>query len=110
MYGRNIKILRLPVGHSELNPIELIWAQVKSEVARKNTMFKITDVKYFMNNALQGVTGLNWSKAINNVRGCVFEGRFWRPCCSCRTISCSIKVIGIRPMAPVLNIGPLEGI
>ena len=28
---------RLPVGHCELNPIELIWAQVKGEVAKTNT-------------------------------------------------------------------------
>ena len=62
MYGKDIKILRLPVGHSELNPIELIWVQVKSEVARKNTSFKIADVKCSMSNALQGVTRLNWSK------------------------------------------------
>ena len=28
--GKDIQILRLPVGHSELNPVELILAQVKS--------------------------------------------------------------------------------
>ena len=33
--GKCIVILRLPVGHSELNPIELIWAKVKIEVAKK---------------------------------------------------------------------------
>ena len=62
MYGRDIKILRLPDGHSELSSIELLWAQVKSEVARKNTTFKIVDVKCLMNNALQGATRLNWPK------------------------------------------------
>ena len=45
MYGKEIKILWLPVGHSEVNPIELIWAEVKSDVARKNTTFKIAYVK-----------------------------------------------------------------
>ena len=29
--------LRLPVGHCELNPIELAWAQVKGYAAKKNT-------------------------------------------------------------------------
>ncbi len=29
--------LRLPVGHCELDPIELVWAQVKGYVARNNT-------------------------------------------------------------------------
>ena len=76
MYGRDIKILRLSVGHSELNLIDLIWAQVKSEVARKNTTFKIADVKCLMNNALQGDTILNWSKAINHVLK--VEDTFWK--------------------------------
>ena len=52
---------------TELTPVELIWVQVKSEVVRKNTTFKIAEVKCLMNNALQGVTRLNWSKAINHV-------------------------------------------
>ena len=42
---KDIKILRLPVGHSELNAVKLIWAQVKTEVAKKNTTFKIADVQ-----------------------------------------------------------------
>ena len=29
--------LRLPVGHCELNPIEMVWAQVKGHAARNNT-------------------------------------------------------------------------
>ena len=33
--GKSIELLWLPVGHSELNPTELIWAQIKSEVAQK---------------------------------------------------------------------------
>ena len=74
---RDIKILRLPVGHSELNPIELVWAQLKSEVARKNTTFKIANFKCLMNNALQGVTRLNWSKDINHVLK-VEDASFWK--------------------------------
>ncbi|KAJ8912064.1 hypothetical protein NQ315_016753 [Exocentrus adspersus] len=38
-------VLRLPPYHCELNPIEMIWAQVKNDVAARNTTFKITDVK-----------------------------------------------------------------
>ena len=30
---RGITVLRLPPYHCELNPIELVWAQVKGEVA-----------------------------------------------------------------------------
>ena len=29
--GKNVKVLWLPVAHCELNPIELVWATVKSE-------------------------------------------------------------------------------
>lgn len=61
-----VKILRLPVGHSELNAIELIWAQVKNEVARKNVTFKITDVKALMEEALENVNAGNWKKAIKH--------------------------------------------
>ena len=66
--GKDIRILRLPVGHSELNAIELIWAQVKSEVARKNTTFKIRAVKELLTNALQNVTKANWKKAIDHTK------------------------------------------
>ena len=64
--GKEIFILRLPIGHCELNPIELIWAQTKSEVARKNTKFNITTVKELMIKALNNVTVENWKKAIGH--------------------------------------------
>ena len=66
-HGKNIVLLRLPVGHSELNAIELIWAQTKNEVARKNVTFKLADVQNLMNEALSNVTAKNWEKAINHV-------------------------------------------
>ena len=63
---KDISIFRLPIGHSELNAIELIWAQVKTEVAKKNTTFKLKDVKELMENALKNVTPENWKKAISH--------------------------------------------
>jgi hypothetical protein len=33
------------VRHCELNPIELIWAQVKGFVAKNNTTFRLKDAK-----------------------------------------------------------------
>ena len=33
------EVIRTPVRHCELNPIELIWAQVKGFVAKNNTTF-----------------------------------------------------------------------
>ena len=64
---KDIQILRLLVGHSELNPIELIWVQVKSEVARKNTTFKIKDVQTLVCETLRNVTKEDWGKAIKHV-------------------------------------------
>ena len=34
--GKDIKVLFLPVGHCELNPIELVWAYVKGKVSQLN--------------------------------------------------------------------------
>jgi transposase len=38
-------VIRLPPYHCELNPIELVWSQVKGYVARNNTTFKMEDVR-----------------------------------------------------------------
>jgi hypothetical protein len=39
------EVLRTPVSHCELNPIELIWAQVKGFVAENNTTFRLPACK-----------------------------------------------------------------
>lgn len=38
-------ILRLPPYHPELNPIEMVWAQVKNRFRQLNTTFKLDDVR-----------------------------------------------------------------
>ena len=37
------KVLRLPVTHPELNPIELAWSVVKGYVAKHNQKFTLKD-------------------------------------------------------------------
>lgn len=37
---KNIEVLRLPPYHCKLNPIEMIWGQVKGYVAGENKTFK----------------------------------------------------------------------
>ncbi|XP_055932005.1 uncharacterized protein LOC129962281 [Argiope bruennichi] len=64
-YGHTI--LRLPPYHSELNPIEMIWSQIKGHVARENKTFKLNDVKELVIQAIQKVTIDNWKKCINHV-------------------------------------------
>ena len=47
------------MGHSELNAIEFLQAQMNTEVAQKSTKFKITDVKALANISLENVTVKN---------------------------------------------------
>jgi len=39
------EVIRLPPYHCQYNPIELIWAQVKSQVAKNNNTFKMVDIE-----------------------------------------------------------------
>ncbi|KAF0759632.1 DDE 3 domain-containing protein [Aphis craccivora] len=59
------EVVRLPPYHCQYNPIEMIWAQVKRQVATKNTTFKIADVEKLMHEAINSVTKEDW---INCVR------------------------------------------
>ncbi|XP_050300612.1 uncharacterized protein LOC126739128 [Anthonomus grandis grandis] len=60
-------VLRLPPYHCELNPIELIWAQIKGEVARKNFTFKFADLKPLFDQAVQNVSPQNWKNAVAHI-------------------------------------------
>lgn len=41
------EVLRVPPYHCQYNPIELILAQVKKQVAKNNNIFKMEDVERF---------------------------------------------------------------
>ena len=73
---KSIVFLRLPVAHSELNAIELIWANVKGEVTRKNKTFKMKDVKMLMEKALANVEVEEWVNAIKQTEK--VEEKYWR--------------------------------
>lgn len=64
-YG--VTVLRLPPYHCELNPIELIWAQVKGFVAEKNKTFKMAELKILLPEALANVTAENWKNCEGHV-------------------------------------------
>lgn len=72
---RGIIVLRLPPYHCELNPIELIWAQVKGYVARNNKTFKMQEVRQLLLNSLANVSSENWQNAIKHV--IVEEQKMW---------------------------------
>ena len=57
------KVVRLPPYHCQYNPIELIWAQIKGYVARRNN-FKLADLKPTVDEALNHITSENWRKAV----------------------------------------------
>ena len=69
-------VLRTPVRHCELNPIELIWAQVKGHVARNNTTFKMRDVKALVHEGMDMVTKANWEKCVKHT--IEIEQKIWR--------------------------------
>ncbi|XP_054272538.1 uncharacterized protein LOC128992822 [Macrosteles quadrilineatus] len=58
------EVIRLPPYHCQYNSIELIWAQVKGEVAQNNTSFKIKDVRNLLENAMNHVTVKDWKKCV----------------------------------------------
>lgn len=57
------RVVRLPPYHCQYNPIEMIWAQVKGYVSKRNN-FKLADLKPLVNEALNNVTTENWRKAV----------------------------------------------
>jgi transposase len=59
-------VLRLPPYHCEFNRIELIRRKIKGEVARKNTTFKIADVREFFLQIIGNVSADNWTQAIQH--------------------------------------------
>jgi len=50
------EVIRLPPYNCQYNPIELIWAQVKGEVAKKNNTFKMANVEKLAHAAMDAVT------------------------------------------------------
>lgn len=62
------EVVRLPPYHCQYNPIELIWAQVKGDVAKKNVSFKIADVEKLVNEALDAVTVDSWKKYVSHCK------------------------------------------
>ncbi|XP_040076648.1 uncharacterized protein LOC120848699 [Ixodes scapularis] len=61
-------VLRLPPYHCELNPIELIWARVKQEVASKNIAFKPNDAERRLREAVDNVTTVHWHDCVEHVK------------------------------------------
>lgn len=59
-------VVRLPPYHCQYNPIELIWAKVKRDVAENNKTFKLSDVETLVREALGRVTKEDWQSRIKH--------------------------------------------
>ena len=62
------QIVRTPPYHCEYNAEELIWAQIKGGVARRNTKFTITHVRSLLEEEVGMVTPENWRKAVEHTQ------------------------------------------
>jgi transposase len=62
------EVLRLPPYHPELNPIELVWAQIKNSVARKNVTFNMHDIEKLTRDTFETVTTDDWKKKCENAK------------------------------------------
>ncbi|XP_061717563.1 uncharacterized protein LOC133525293 [Cydia pomonella] len=65
---KDITVLRLPPYHCELNPIELIWADIKGYVARNNTTFNFKDLKKLVEDGIEQVTKEKWANCVEHVK------------------------------------------
>lgn len=74
--ARNKLVLRLPPYHCELNPIEMIWADIKNYVAARNVTFKLADAKNLLEQAISTITAEKWKNCVQHVSEKV-ETRFW---------------------------------
>ncbi|KAJ9595987.1 hypothetical protein L9F63_012808 [Diploptera punctata] len=63
----NHTVLRLPPYHPDLNPIELIWGDVKQWVGSKNVSFKIKDVEMLCRERFKEIGKKEWENVCNKV-------------------------------------------
>ena len=78
-------VLLLPVAHCELNPIEMIWAQVKCYAARKNKTFTMSEALKLSHDGINNVTAENWAACVRHVVDKV-EPDFWEKDCICENM------------------------
>ncbi|XP_043259683.1 uncharacterized protein LOC122401547 [Colletes gigas] len=60
-------VLRLPPYHCELNPIELIWMEIKTYIASYNTSSKFNDIKNLLVEAVDTISPKKWKSSVQHV-------------------------------------------
>ncbi|XP_054259923.1 uncharacterized protein LOC128984614 [Macrosteles quadrilineatus] len=62
------EILRLPPYHPDLNPIELVWADIKGYAAGKNTTFNFSDVQAITEEKIASMGPEDWFPKCQHVK------------------------------------------
>lgn len=70
------EVVRLPPYHCELNPIELVWSQVKRYVKQNNQLFTLAAVKDLTYEGFDKVGPAEWKKLVEHVQR-EFEDKYW---------------------------------
>ena len=70
------EVVRLPVAHCTLNPIELAWAQVKGHIKANNRAFTLSKVEHLAWEGFEVVTRGKWADLVTHVRDEV-EDHYW---------------------------------
>lgn len=61
--NKDIRVNYLPVAHPQLNPIEMLWNWLKTDVAAKNKTFSIADIRRLATARQAELDGEWWAKA-----------------------------------------------
>ncbi|KAF0301818.1 hypothetical protein FJT64_025953 [Amphibalanus amphitrite] len=69
------QVVRLPAYHCDLNPIELVWSQLKGFVRSRNTTGRVDDIERLLQEGIQAVTAEDWAKCCRHV--IVLEKKYW---------------------------------
>ena len=70
------RVLRLPPYHCDLNPIELIWGDLKGRVARENYSFKLKDVKEIVIKGIADIGRERWHSCVEHIKK--VEADYWK--------------------------------
>ena len=73
--ARGHEVIRLPVAHCELNPIELAWAHVKEHVRTKNKQYTMAEIEQLTPAGISAVTPDLWKKYVEHVR--IIEDKYF---------------------------------
>lgn len=72
----NVTVCRLPPYHCELNPIEMVWSQLKRHVATHNVDFKASKMQELINSAFESISSKDWENYCRHVQK--VEDEMWR--------------------------------